>query len=148
MSRNPVESNLVEFLFFLFLSSVYNHVYVVFQLQLSPSRSAAEHMNGNDTRSCVQDEDEMEMTDFYVGGGSQSVDCEASPPSLQVLDFLLESLSFGRIFFLKNRLVNREGDRNRIFSFFPLIRRTEESLDVDRKFTSNSNKIWPTLRGG
>jgi hypothetical protein len=105
-------------------------------------------MNGNDTRSCVQDEDEMEMTDFYVGGGSQSVDCEASPPSLQVLDFLLESLSFGRIFFLKNRLVNREGDRNRIFSFFPLIRRTEESLDVDRKFTSNSNKIWPTLRGG
>ena len=78
-----------------FLSLEYNHFYVLFQLQLSPSRSAAEHMNGNDTRSCVQDEDEMEMTDFYVGGGSQSVDCEASPPSLQVVDFLLESSSFG-----------------------------------------------------
>lgn len=38
----------------------------------------------------VDDDDEMEMAEFYGpggpggGGGSQSVDCEASPPSLQV----------------------------------------------------------------
>lgn len=29
-------------------------------------------------------DDEMELTEFYNGAGSQSVDCEASPPSLQV----------------------------------------------------------------
>lgn len=26
----------------------------------------------------------MEMTEYYVSAGSQSVDCEASPPALQV----------------------------------------------------------------
>lgn len=29
-------------------------------------------------------DDEMELTEFYTGAGSQSVDCEASPPALQV----------------------------------------------------------------
>ena len=30
-------------------------------------------------------DDEIEMTEFYsAGAGSQSVDCEASPPSMQV----------------------------------------------------------------
>lgn len=31
-------------------------------------------------------DDEMELTEFYTGGGSQSVDCEASPPALQVIN--------------------------------------------------------------
>lgn len=29
-------------------------------------------------------DDEMELAEFYSGAGSQSVDCEASPPPLQV----------------------------------------------------------------
>jgi hypothetical protein len=33
-------------------------------------------------------DDEMELTEFYNGAGSQSVDCEASPPSLQVISIL------------------------------------------------------------
>lgn len=55
-------------------------------MQLSPSRSASEHLtNGNNARSCaLHDDDEMELTDFYAAGGSQSIDCEASPPPLQV----------------------------------------------------------------
>ena len=39
-----------------------------------------------DARNGITDEmdDEMELTEFYAGAGSQSVDCEASPPALQV----------------------------------------------------------------
>jgi len=40
--------------------------------------------NGN-IDDCI--DDEMEMTEFYTGAGSQSVDCEASPPALQVIVF-------------------------------------------------------------
>lgn len=41
-----------------------------------------------ETRNGIVDDmdDEMELTEFYNGAGSQSVDCEASPPSLQVND--------------------------------------------------------------
>ncbi|KAK4005564.1 hypothetical protein OUZ56_007265 [Daphnia magna] len=53
------------------------------KLQLSPSRPAAISML--ETRNGIVDDmdDEMELTEFYNGAGSQSVDCEASPPSLQ-----------------------------------------------------------------
>ncbi|XP_057372830.1 palmitoyltransferase ZDHHC8-like [Daphnia carinata] len=53
------------------------------KLQLSPSRPAAISML--ETRNGIADEmdDEMELTEFYAGAGSQSVDCEASPPALQ-----------------------------------------------------------------
>jgi len=50
------------------------------KLQLSPS------VPGDVERICNDDlngDDEMEMTEYYVSAGSQSVDCEASPPALQ-----------------------------------------------------------------
>ena len=66
------------------------------QLQLSPSRPAAISMM--ETRNGIVDDmdDEMELTEFYNGAGSQSVDCEASPPSLQV-----NSTQFSKIKYLK-----------------------------------------------
>ena len=72
--------------FFLIWPSLFSLHFPFFQLQLSPSKSAHEHLNGNDQRSCIQlpDDDEIEMNDYSVGNGSQSIDCEASPPPLQV----------------------------------------------------------------
>lgn len=68
------------------------------QLQLSPSRPAAISMM--ETRNGIVDDmdDEMELTEFYNGAGSQSVDCEASPPSLQV-----NSTQFSKIKYKKKK---------------------------------------------
>lgn len=46
-------------------------------------------------------DDEMEMAEFYTGaGGSQSVDCEASPPSLQVFDPSLDNVCTAFVHFI------------------------------------------------
>jgi hypothetical protein len=53
-----------------------------------------------ETRNGIVDDmdDEMELTEFYNGAGSQSVDCEASPPSLQV-----NSTQFSKIKYKKKK---------------------------------------------
>ena len=57
------------------------------QLQLSPSLPGGLDRNGANGHLDDVDDEMMEMTEFYAGGngGSQSMDCEASPPPLQVL---------------------------------------------------------------
>ena len=127
-----------------FLSLEYNHFYVLFQLQLSPSRSAAEHMNGNDTRSCVQDEDEMEMTDFYVGGGSQSVDCEASPPSLQVVHYEQLQLFLSKSNFFVLPVNSSYGG---IPGRGSEIHQQQDMADSPRRLTNVQNVRGPNPRG-
>ena len=56
-------------------------VLICSQLQLSPSSAGDVERNCNDDLNV---DDEMELTEYYVSAGSQSVDCEASPPALQV----------------------------------------------------------------
>lgn len=78
------QTNDVVVLFILFLFSFCLALPYI-QLQLSPSRPAAISMMENRNGIVDDIDDEMELTEFYNGAGSQSVDCEASPPSLQVI---------------------------------------------------------------
>jgi len=85
--------------------------------------------NGN-IDDCM--DDEMEMTEFYTGAGSQSVDCEASPPpALQVV--CVHIFNLYSIFFLNNSIqCIREEVRNRISLLYQLMLVT----DYDRVQTS------------
>lgn len=81
------------------------------QLQLSPARTAGMLERNGNIDECI--DDEMEMTEFYSGAGSQSVDCEASPPALQVTINCFWKY-FVKFFTILRHFVCRGEARNRI----------------------------------